>query len=138
MNVGEKTFTLTNIKNAAFEGVTEIELTFFNDAVYEIELTYSGNYVRWNNLNEFLDSISEKLNLPRKSWELIGKDFSFLSCNEFRMAASVQDYGEHNSSLSVSNSIVSGVISNLANKKYFEELNSNKQKEDSKKKIFKP
>lgn len=137
MFLGVKSFSATDFAYSNLKDVKLIELTFFKEAVNSINLTYRGNYKKWTSLDEFLDSISKKLRLPRESWQSAGTSLSILNCEEFEMSANIQSYGENNYNLSIDDGIAGREIYKAGYKKYLEARDSEKQKEESKKKVFK-
>lgn len=133
IDVGVKEFKTEKFKSGNFEGVNSIDLSFYKGSLYSIRIQYSGKYTRWKDVNEFAEYLSEKLSLPKESWNK-GR----LECSEFSLWISVYDFGGFDSNIFLTNPTVASKIYSTAEQALKDQEEKQKQTEADKKKIFKP
>jgi len=97
---GERREYLTRLEligNKEFEGIETAKVDFLDDKIVAIEIDYDRTY-QWHSESEFIDKISELLNLPRKAWKsaLLGKA---MTCDGFKITAyTLIDFGSTHAS----------------------------------------
>lgn len=91
-------FNNSKFQNPNFEGVDSISLTFFDNFLYIIDLSYSGSYVKWKDESEFKSFLAQKLSLPNDAW-----DKSNMHCKGFTLFEWDHNWGKmgHYSNLSL-------------------------------------
>lgn len=120
------------------EGIDALFLNFYNNSLYDIFVIYGEPKVMWKDTKEFISFLSERFDLPRNAWKF-GDDpfFSLLSCNGFRLSASIDKYRER-PELGLTDKKINDLV-NTKEKQLVEKYKSKKRSfEIEKEKGFKP
>lgn len=68
-----------------YENIEAIELEFFQDSVYKIEISYNRSAAKWRNARQFAANLSANLNVPFKFWQFERRNpkLAKMQCKEF-------------------------------------------------------
>lgn len=134
-------FSLTLLKDERFKDINSIQLEFFDNRLYTIEILYNDN-IKWQNLNEFASQVEKSLSLPvMKSggYEFDGK---YLYCGNYQIKAML---AKNTPAIHLFDTTVFNKINqrkqeekNKALQQKIEEEKRKRQLEEEKKKVFKP
>ena len=119
------------------EGVDYLSLTFYENSLYRISITYVFKEIKWKNLQEFVFNISEKLNLTKQSWKTSTNSSAILLCKDFSIAA-VSFNDLETISVYLINNSVKDEIQNKALQAVIKKQSPEIIEQQNKKKVFKP
>lgn len=135
-------FSVALLKDVRFKDINSIQLEFFDNRLYSIEIIYDDT-IKWQNLNEFASQVEKSLSLPAMKnggYEFEGK---YLYCGNYQIKVMLPSYKIP--MIHLFDTTIFGKIKQRrqeeANKilqQKIEEEKRKKQIEEEKKKIFKP
>lgn len=142
-------FSITALKDERFKDINSIQLQFFDNSLYSVEIVYD-DHIKWQNLNEFASQVEKSLSLPTMKnggYEFDGK---YLYCGNYQIKVMLANYkipAIHLFDTTVfdkikqrkqeeRNKILQQKIEEEKRKKQIEE--EKKKIEEEKKKVFKP
>lgn len=76
--------TRSDLRRDEFKGVMQARLTYTDDLLAEIEITYDYT-TKWESDKEFADAIAESLSLPKEGWKR--ELYHTLTCKGFSVSA---------------------------------------------------
>ncbi len=135
-------FSVAVLKDIRFKDINTIQLQFFDNRLYSIEIVYDDN-INWRNLNEFASQVEKSLSLPTMKnggYEFDGK---YLYCGNYQIKAMLVKSkipAIHLFDTTVFNKIKQRrqEEKNKIVQQKIEEEKRKKQIEEKKKKVFKP
>lgn len=135
-------FSIATLKDGRFKDINSIQLRFFDNHLYSIEIVYDDN-IKWQNLNEFSSQVEKSLNLPMMKnggYEFDGK---YLYCGNYQIKVMFAKY-----KIPAIHLFDTTVFDKIEQKKKeeknkilqqkVEEEKRKRQIEEEKKKVFKP
>lgn len=140
-DVGEKEFEYRtfDLSPEHLKDLEKISLRFYKDKLFDVDIDYLVEGYKWNNLTEFIENISGKLNLKVELWSKTTSDIGFLFCKDFGLVASISNYSQKSgASLSLTDSLVSSELSKISKAAFLEKQKQLEKEKEDKKKIFKP
>lgn len=135
-------FSITGLKDERFKDINSIQLQFFDNRLYSIEIVYDDN-IKWQNLNEFASQVEKSLNLPKMKSGGYEFDGNYLYCGNYQIKAMLTNYKKpaiHLFDTTVFDKIIQRrqeEKSKILQQK-IEEEKRKRQIEEEKKKVFKP
>ena len=135
-------FSIAVLKDERFKDINSIQLQFFDNRLYSVEVVYDGN-IKWQSLDEFASQVEKSLSLPTMKnggYEFDGK---YLYCGNYQIKVMLANYkipAIHLFDTTVFDKIIQRrqeEKSKILQQK-IEEEKRKRQVEEEKKKVFKP
>ena len=135
-------FSIAALKDERFKDINSIQLQFFDNRLYSVEVIYDGN-IKWQNLDEFASQVEKSLSLPTMKnggYEFDGK---YLYCGNYQIKVMLANYkipAIHLFDTTVFDKIIQRrqEEKNKILQQKIEEEKRKRQVEEEKKKVFKP
>jgi Tfp pilus assembly protein PilF len=135
-------FSIAGLKDERFKDISSIQLQFFDNRLYSIEILYDDNII-WKNLSEFASQVEKSLSLSKMKSGEYEFDGNYLYCGNYQIKVMLTNYKRpaiHLFDTTVFNKIIQRrqeEKSKILQQK-IEEEKRKKQIEEEKKKVFKP